>query len=477
MAGDTRTQARRLLGSFDGDERRGILRTFIALAVALLAVGLPLLFKTEIYQGLGLAGLISLGILIFGALLWVLEAMPAFAVGMLVIGLQIALLGMPGGVLFAVDGAQDWTVFVEPWAQPTMWLFFGGFILAQATTKTELDRWLANLFLGKLTGNSAQLLAGVMAVTFFFSMFMSNTATAAMMMAIAAPLFVSLPKESRFAKGMILSIALAANLGGIGTVIGSPPNAIVASQMPTGQRLDFFHWMLVAVPPALFLAVLGYLLIWRVWIRGETTSKITLAPIAQQSDRSRRQRYTVLGVFVLTIAMWMGESFLGISAPIVSFIPIVTLAVTGILEAEDIRRLPWDILLLLAGGLSLGVGVQESGLAEWLAGKVPQSLGGLPMAIAFGAIAVVLSNLMSNTATAAMLVPLAVSIAPPEATTLVLMSIALSCSLAMALPISTPPNAIVYGSDRLNSRDFLLPGFVMAGAALLIPCWLKLAGM
>lgn len=477
MSRDTRTQARRLRGSFNSDERRGILRTLIALAIALLAVALPPMLGAGIYDGLSHAGLISLGILIFGALLWVLEAMPAFAVGMLVIGLQIALLGMPGGALFTAEETKGWTVFVEPWAQPTMWLFFGGFVLAQAATKTELDRWLANLLLGKLTGNPAKLVAGVMGVTFLFSMFMSNTATAAMMMAIAAPLFASLPKGSRFAKGIVLSIAVAANLGGIGTVIGSPPNAIVAGQIPPDQQLDFFHWMLVAVPPALALAALGYLLIWWQWIKGEEAGELALAAVGEQDDRSRRQRHTVLGVFAITITMWMGESAFQISAPVVSFIPIVALAVTGVLEAEDIRRLPWDVLLLLAGGLSLGVGVQESGLAEWLAGKVPSSMGGLAMAMAFAAIAVVLSNLMSNTATAAMLVPLALSIAPHESVKLVLLAIALACSLAMALPISTPPNAIVYGSDRLRSRDFLLPGAVMACAALLLPLWLKFTGM
>lgn len=477
MARDTRNQAKRLIGSFSNEERKGIRKTLLALAVALAVAGLPSLSGAAFFDGLSRAGMISLGILVFAALLWVMEAMPAFAVGMLVIGLQIALLGMPGGPLFSEEEARGWTVFVAPWAQPTMWLFFGGFVLAQACTKTELDRWLAGILLGRLTGSANKLMAGMMAVTFFLSMFMSNTATAAMMMAIVMPLFVSLPKGNRLATGMILSVAIAANLGGIGTLIGTPPNAIVAAQLPEGQQLDFFHWMLMALPPALILLVVGYLVIWWAWIRGETVPDLTLEKIAKQSTRAKRHRLTVGLIFAITVVLWMGETVFQIAAPVVSFLPIVALAVFGIIEAEDMRALPWDVLLLLAGGLSLGVGVQESGLAEWLAAKVPSSLGGLGMAIAFGLIAVVLSNLMSNTAAAAMLVPLAVSIAPAENAQLVLLAIALSCSLAMALPISTPPNAIVYGSDRLRSRDFLLPGAVMTVAALLMPLWLKLSGI
>ncbi|MDP0490365.1 MAG: DASS family sodium-coupled anion symporter [Verrucomicrobiota bacterium JB023] len=477
MAQDTRTQARRLLGSFNDEERRGIGKTVLALLVALALVGLPLVTGAQFFAGLEPAGLISMAILLFAALLWVLEAMPAFAVGLLVIGLQIALLGMPGGVLFAPEETNGWTVFVQPWAKPTMWLFFGGFVLAQACTKTGLDRWLAGLLLGRLTQSPTRLMAGVMAVTFVFSMFMSNTATAAMMMAVAAPLFASQPRESPYTKGLVLAVALAANLGGIGTIIGTPPNAIVAAQMPAGEKLDFFKWMTVALPPAIILALLGFGLLWWLFVRGTDCGALALEEVGEQDARAQRQRYSVMVVFALTVVLWMGESIFHVSAPVVSFLPIVALAVIGVIDADDIRALPWDVLLLLAGGLSLGVGVQESGLAEWMAGKVPDSLSGLGMAMAFGLIAVVLSNLMSNTATAAMLVPLAISIAPAESVRMVLLAIALSCSLAMALPISTPPNAIVYGSGRLASRDFLLPGGVMAGFALLVPFYLKAIGL
>jgi sodium-dependent dicarboxylate transporter 2/3/5 len=349
--------------------------------------------------------------------------------------------------------------------------------LALACTKTELDRWLAGILLGRLTGSPARLMAGVMAVTFVFSMFMSNTATAAMMMAVAAPLFASQTQGSSYSKGLVISIAVAANLGGIGTVIGTPPNAIVAAQLPAEHKLDFFEWMTVALPPAIILGLLAYGLLWWKWVRGSDCDKLELAGMGKQDARTKRHRYVVMVVFAVTVTLWMGESIFGIPAPVVSFLPTVALAVFGIIDGRDVRALPWDVLLLLAGGLSLGVGVQQSGLAEWIASHVPANLGGLGMALAFGLIAVVLSNLMSNTATAAMLVPLAISLAPEDSVTMVLLAIAMACSMAMALPISTPPNAIVFGSGRITARDFLLPGLVMAVLAMAMPLYLLLRGV
>jgi sodium-dependent dicarboxylate transporter 2/3/5 len=179
-------------------------------------------------------------------------------------------------------------------------------------------------------------------------------------------------------------------------------------------------------------------------------------------------------VFTITVAMWMGESFTGISSSVVSFIPIVGLAVSGVIGARDMRVLPWDVLLLLAGGLSLGVGVEVTGLAQWFAGNVPGNLGTVSIAVVFSLLGLFLSNLMSNTAAAALLIPLAASLAGDADSTLITVSIAISCSAAMALPISTPPNAIAYGTERLSSRDFLLPGLLAAaGMALVLP-WLIL---
>ena len=471
---DTRGQAKRLLGSFEQNERRAVTKTAGCLLLALAVVFLPDLLGSDVFSDMPAGAKASLGILVFAAALWVTEAMPAFAVALLVIGLQIAILGDPGGVWADETDTKAWTTFVEPWSSPVMWLFLGGFVLAHACTKTRLDEWLAGMVLGRFATSPAKLVASVMAITFAFSMFMSNTATAAMMIAVTAPVLAGLPKGSRLAKGIVLAVAAGANLGGIGTIIGTPPNAIAAGELH--GKVDFIEWMAIALPPALLLAAAVYLLIWRTYIRenAENTA-IRLAPSSENDARHLRQRIIVMAVFAVTVAMWMGESLTGIPSPVVSFIPIVALAVTGVIGTKDMRLLPWDVLLLLAGGLSLGVGVEVTGLAQWFAGHVPGNLGMVSIAVVFSLLGLFLSNLMSNTAAAALLIPLASSLAGDADATLVTVAIAISCSAAMALPISTPPNAIAYGSGRLASRDFLIPGLVVAaGIAVVLP-WLAFA--
>lgn len=476
MALDTRAQSSRILGSFDRNERRGIRKTFGCGLLAALVVWGPGLLGLGWYDDLSSAGLASLGIMVFAAALWVSEAMPAFSVALLVIGLQIAILGQPGGVFAAEGDSKAWLQFVSPWSSSIMWLFLGGFVLAHACSKTQLDRWLAGKFLGKLVERPALLVLGVMGVTFLFSMFMSNTATAAMMVAVTAPVIAGLPKGSRLARGLIVSVAVAANLGGIGTIIGTPPNAIAAGQLPEEAKLSFIGWMGVALPPALALGGIAYALIWQLWIKGESSAGATLDAAVGGDDRQLRQRFIVMGVFAVTVALWMAGSMFNLPASVVSFVPIVVLAVTGVMVPNDMRELPWDVLLLLAGGLSLGVGVKETGLAEWLANQVPTTLPPMGIAAVFALVGLILSNLMSNTAAAALLIPLGASVVGPEDAQLVIISIAVGCSCAMCLPISTPPNAIAYSTGRIATKDFIIPGLVIGAIAPLIVFWLKIIG-
>jgi sodium-dependent dicarboxylate transporter 2/3/5 len=473
MALDTRAQASRILGSFNRSEIASIVKTLACGLLALAVVWMPEVLGLGWYAELDAAGRAALGIMVFAAALWVSEAMPAFAVALLVIGLQIAILGRPGGVFAAEDDTSAWLMFVSPWASGIMWLFLGGFVLAHSCSKTGLDRWLAGIFLGRVVGRPALLVLGVMGVTFVFSMFMSNTATAAMMMAVTAPVVAGLPKHSKLARGLVVSVAVAANLGGIGTIIGTPPNAIAAGQLPEGFRLNFLQWMGVALPPALILAAIAYGLIWRIWIRGESSAGASLDAVPDGDPRRLRQRVIVMAVFTLTVGLWMGGSAFGIPSAVVSFIPIVVLAISGVMTSSDVRELPWDVLLLLAGGLSLGVGVKETGLAEWLAGRVPTTLPPIGIAFVFAAVGLVLSNLMSNTAAAALLIPLGGSLVGPENARLVIVAVAMGCSAAMCLPISTPPNAIVYSSGRLTVRDFMIPGLLLGALVPFVVFWLK----
>ncbi len=470
---DTRAQAGRILGSFERGELEAILKTTGCALLAVAVVFGPGWMGWAVYSGLSDAGRAALGIMVFAASLWITEAMPAFAVALLVIGLQIAILGRPGGVWAAEGDKAAWTTFVEPWASPTMWLFLGGFVLAHACSKTRLDNWLAGMLLGRLASNPAHLVAGVMAVTFVFSMFMSNTATAAMMVAVTAPLVAGLPEGNRLGKGLLVAVAVAANLGGIGTIIGTPPNAIAVGQLGKGQEIDFVHWMMIALPPAVLLTALAYGVIWKTWVRGETGVSLAISSNVRTGGRERRHRLLVMGVLVATVGLWMSESLLGIPSPVVSFLPIVVFAVTGVIQPNDMRKLPWDVLLLLAGGLSLGVGVEVTGLAQWLAAQVPGGLSVMGITVIFSLLGLVLSNLMSNTAAAAILIPLGASLVGPEDSRLVIVAIAIGCSVAMGLPISTPPNAIAFGTGRLGSRDFILPGLVLGLAMPLVLPWLR----
>jgi len=429
------------------------------------------------YEGLEPAGRAALFILLIGGGLWISEAMPAFAVGLVVIGLEIAILGRPGGVF--ADSRDDWQRFIAVWGSPLIWLFFGGFVLAAAAEKTGLSQWMAGWILQRLGSRPSVQLLGCMGVTFVFSMFISNTATATMMVTVLMPLIRSLPDRDPQATSLLLGIAFAANLGGMGTIIGSPPNAIAAGALRSVAPLDFARWMMLGLPPALVLLLVSWLfLIWR--YPGETSlvdPRFTDGKdeLTTSSSVPHWKRVTVVGVFAITIAMWLTGSWHGIPATVVSFIPICTLTAMGILDALDIRAIPWDVLLLIAGGLSLGVAVTDTGLATWLVGHLPtKTWNAFLLALVFSYVTSLMSNLMSNTAAANILVPIAL-VASVGVEAQVVVAIALGASAAMCLPISTPPNAIVYGTRRLGTTDLLQAGLLIG---ILAPplvsgwCWI-----
>lgn len=469
---DTRAEARRLISGYHRRALRSIAKVAACAGVALAVVFLP--EKWGWYQDLAAAGQVTLGILVFAALLWVTEAMAAFAVALMVVGLEIAFLGKPGGVHAAAGDVEAWRRFVDPWSSPLVWLFLGGFVLARGCAKTGLDRKMANALLAGVGPNPCRLLALVMGGTFVLSMFMSNTATAAMMMAVLAPLGVGAAADDRKLRGIFLAIAVSANLGGMGTIIGSPPNAIAAGQLALAQRPDFLNWMILGLPPALVLVGVAFLWIRARYFNGGSVGEVPSLPPMERADETpseRVHRWMVALVFMATVVMWMTESLHGIPSPVVSFIPIILLVVTGILDSEDIRSLPWDVLLLLFGGMSLGIAVRDTGVADWMAGLVPASLGVTALIFVCCLLALLLSNLMSNTATASILVPVALGLVPTASGAPMAVALALCCSLAMCLPISTPPNAVAFASGRVQTRDLLGVGLLLAilGPLIVIP--------
>lgn len=402
-------------------------------------------------------------ILLLAALLWLFEVIPAYAVGILVIALQILLLGNPGDGVFAVE-ADDWETFVVVLGHPLIWLFFGGFVLSAAASRTELDLSLARRLLQQARGSPGRLLFGIMGGSLAFSMFMSNTATTAMMLAITAPVVAGLTPGNPYGKALLLGVPFAANMGGMATLIGSPPNAIAAGALAgvPGQEVGFRAWMEYGLPPAIALFVVCWLFLrFRYPMQaGEVLSLPELKPAADGAA-PRWQRFVAVATMVCTVGLWMTGEWTGLPSAAVSFLPITLFTATGILRDRDVRGLPWDILLLLAGGLALGNGVRDTGLAEWLVALLPfEGLGDLGLVLLICYITVLLSNLMSNTAAANILVPMAVVLASGfEAPAVV--SLALCASCAMCLPISTPPNAIAFATGRLEAGDFLRGGLVV----------------
>ncbi|MBT3265622.1 SLC13/DASS family transporter, partial [Candidatus Poribacteria bacterium] len=358
---------------------------------------------------------------------------------------------------------------------PVVWLFLGGLVLASAATKTRLDQELAAAVLRRVSRGPRSLLFACMGITFVFSMFVSNTASTSMMMAVTAPLLRGRPERDRFSRALCLAIPLGASVGGMGTPIGSPPNAVVIGLLGSAAP-PFATWMLLAVPPAtVLLLVCG-------WVLGHYVRRCELSidwsgmgkNEASTNGVAPWQRALVVAVFVLTVGLWLTTGLHGVPVAVVSFVPLAVLTTARVVEPDDIRQLPWDVLLLLAGGMSLGVAVQETGLATWLVDNLaPQGASPRALALALGAVTCLLSNVMSNTAATNVLAPIALamvgagSVAP-------LVSLALCASLATALPASTPPNAIAFASGRLHSRDFLRTGAIVAVVGVPVTvlwCW------
>ncbi len=398
--------------------------------------------------------------LLSAAGLWITGAIPAFAVSLAVIALQIALLGDPSGP-FADGDRERWQRFVAPWASPVMWLFLSGLVLAAAAARTGLDRRLAFYVIRFAGDEPSRVLLAIMSVTFGLSMFMSNTATAAMMVALVAAMPMARDPGSPRATAMLLGVPVAANIGGMGTIIGTPPNAIAVAALRGSERVHFAEWMLYGLPVALVLGLIAWrYLVWR-YLRGGSSTES--APIERLEMRPPDQGSVfVAALFAATVLVWLTEAWHGIPTAVVAVMPIAILAVSGIVTEREIRGLPWDVLILLAGGLSLGVGVSESGLASWLVAQLP--MAGLPIpvvAVLLAIIGIILSTFISNTAAATILTPLAMAMAGGHER-FVVIPLALAMSASMSLPVSTPPTAIAFATGRLTRADLRGVGILLA---------------
>ena len=485
---DSRRAAERLTNRMQDvvESQRRVIYFLSSLVLAFLATFFMAEQSAEITQ----VQQYVLFILIFAVSLWVTEAIPPFAVGLLIVGLLIFLLGRSGVNEPGDPNYIKVERFAQTWSNSVIWLLLGGFFLAEGLKKTGLDRALFKISVSYVGDNPRRLLLGLMMVTAIASMVMSNTATTAMMLASITPFIHQVGSTKNISKMLLIGIPAAAAIGGMGTIIGSPPNVIAVDAINnylegTGGssfRVGFLEWMLVGVPVALLLVVVFWQALLRRYPLTVTKVNIQLEETEDQNDPlnpvHKFRRQTVLGVLVSTILLWLTGNFTGIPAAAVSAIPIIVLPMVSIVTADDVRELPWDTLMLVAGGLSLGLAISESGLARLMVSQLEAlSFYQYLFMVVFALVTVFLSNIMSNTAAATILIPIA-AIVPGVDPVSMSMIIGLCASCALFLPVSTPPNAIAFSTGFVDQKDFRLGGVLIGGLGPVVAIgWVLVLGL
>lgn len=441
----------------------------IGLAIAIAGFLLPFLVQ---FEGLSPAGHRMFAIFLLAIILWISEAVPMHATAMLIIMLQILMLSRqaPAVMVSGLDPAalMQYKEIFATLADPVIILFLGGFFLAATATKFDLDRNLAGMVLRPFGTRPILVLMGLMLVTAVFSMFMSNTATTATMMAVALPVMARFPAGDRMRTAIALSIPIAANIGGIGTPIGTPPNAIALGALSSAKAADptltyaiptFFQWMVGAIPFMLvFLAIAWFLLI--VLFRSQH-KKIEL-DLSGQFNKSRPAVIFYI-TFILTVGLWLTEALHGFNSNIIGFVPVVILLCTRVFTVKDLQSIDWHVLWLVAGGIALGLGIGKTGMDKWFINLFPWDTMNAKMIVAVLAFAALaMGTFISHSATANLLVPIGIALAKsPEIAISPIAAgiwIAVGSSLAMALPISTPPNAIAFSTGEVRVKDMAIVG-------------------
>lgn len=394
---------------------------------------------------------VTLSIFTIAALLWMTEIIPLHATAFVIVLLETLFLrDFPIGTFF------------HSFFEPIIIIFLGGFVLAAAFQKYGVDSILARVILSKTPPTPFAILLSVMFITAVLSMWISNTATTALMIGVLIPVLREL-EDKRFRKGLILSIPFAANVGGIATPIGTPPNAIAIGILAkNGVDISFLKWMELGLPISIFGIIMIAILLYLIF--KPTTHKLFI-PLPPKVPLKASQKQ-IIAIGILTILLWLTGPLHGYSSAVVALIPIVIFFGFGYLRREDFNSIGWDILMLVGGGLALGTAMQQTGLSSWIVSQIdPTRFGIIWLVVIFTSVTLIFTTFMSNSATANLLIPLMVSLSvSPLILSIV---VAVSSSFAMALPISTPPNAIAYGSGEIKVKDMAAVGVLIEIIALL----------
>lgn len=397
------------------------------------------------------AALLTCGALV----LWLGELVPPFVPTLALIA-AVPIAFAPFGPSFNLPAVLGWA------ADPVLALFFGGFALGAAASRHRLDELFAERTLAWSGHRRRRLVALVMASTALLSMWMSNIAAAAMMLAALRPHLHQGERTESFRGALLLAVAMGANFGGMATPIGTGPNAIAIASLEPSGGISFVRWMSLTVPLMIGMLALGFVLIVRAHrVEGG------YQPIDVRVERLRGRALGLVAVFCAAVLAWLTEPIHGIPAAIVSLGTASVLFGTGLLGREDLARIDWSTLLLIAGGIVLGKLADRSGLLQHVAQTVPwESIPTAARIACFIVAAATMGALLSNTASAAMLIPLAFGLGLPHSAAIL---IAIGTAMGVPLVISSPPNAMAFGEGGLRSGDLLRVGLplMLIGCAVL----------
>ncbi len=430
---------------------------------------------------------------------WISEAVQLPVTALLPIVL-LPLLGISQGIAEAT----------APYANPIIFLFMGGFMIALALEKWNLHRRIALSIVQQTGTNANGILLGFMLATAFLSMWISNTATAVMMLPIANSMIKilkdSLPEEDpnmrNFSLVMILGIAYSANIGGVATIVGTPPNSVLASIFLAqyNYEISFASWFMIGLPFSAVMLLLSYVLLVKIIYpnrlgKFEASESILQAELKKLGKPSLGEQLTLL-VFVMTAMLWIFRgginqliSGLALNDPIIAMLGTLALFVlpvnwkkgTFILHWNDTKNLPWGILLLFGGGLSLAAAMEETGLIQLIAGSASEqkelSIFWIMLLLSFTML--MLTEVMSNVALVTVMIPVVAGIALSlgENPLLLTIPITIAASCAFMLPMATPPNAIMFASGNIKVNQMIKAGIylnIISVMMILLFCWILL---
>lgn len=441
--------------------------------IALIIAALPV-------EAFGIDGLTPIqqrviAIFVWAACMWIIEAVPAWTTSLLIIVIMLLTIS-DSGISMLVGGYDkseliSYKVIMNTFANPTVMLFMGGFILALVASKSGIDVSMARAMLKPFGSNPKVVLFGFMLVTAIFSMFVSNTATAAMMLTFLAPVLRQLPPTEKGTAALALAIPIGANIGGLATPIGTPPNGIALQYINSGELagvspVDFGEWMLVMTPLMLVILLISWFILR---ISFPFTAKKVNLHIMGGAKKGWRT-YVIYGTLAVTILLWMFEKITGINSYVVALFPIGVFAITRIIKSSDLKDIDWACLWMVAGGFALGEGMSKTGLAELMVNTIPfNTWPVLVVMIGGGLICWLLSQFISNSAATALMIPIMVAVGKGMQEQLgiyggvgtLLIGVAMAASFAMALPISTPPNAIAYSTGLIKTSQMSKIGIIV----------------